>query len=581
MSAMARVPNLETRLPKSIETLPKGPSIRLPKNDLDKIIFKTFQKQFLHKALPKADVFNPDRDELPTLWHHKSPRYNEIMGTNFETALNRYGEAEHEVVVAVLDSGFDVNHQGLRGKIWINQHEIPNNGVDDDQNGYTDDIVGWNFLGSSKELAEYDVVGPEVTLTKPLSKELHLTGDTLESTRDLKRQLAIIDTLSVEEQAVLRRQEREMNQQYKSKVKDYHSTNQYYESIKKAIALFEGLGLNPITQETLELYIPQNPEEELAKEELYFFLLSELTLESIFNDLVQLHMSLELFNLNSTARKSIVQDNPQDLSQKFYGNNDVSGMNAGHGTHIAGIINSKGPENLESEIGLAKNAKLMLLKIVPWGDERDKDVANAIYYAVDNGADIINMSFGKYISPHATSVSKALVYAQEKGVLIVSSAGNDSKDIGRSKLYPRPYHDGKKLSHSLIVAAANALPQPKLNAYFSNYSGKEVDLFAPGVDIFSLQPGDQYEAFEGTSQAAPIVASALAFIKGHFPRDGLSIMRSVKKSVYKIPDLTTELPNGEAVLFSNLSRTGGIIDIDAAMQTLESSPFLENSLELH
>jgi subtilisin family serine protease len=270
--------------------------------------------------------------------------------------------------------------------------------------------------------------------------------------------------------------------------------------------------------------------------------------------------------------RSIVGDDPEDYKDKNYGNNDPTGPDANHGTHVSGIIAADRNNDLGIK-GIAEHVLIMPIRAVPNGDERDKDIANAIYYAVDNGADIINMSFGKSYSPGKKAVDKAVKYAQKKGVVLIHAAGNSSKETNPSNNFPNKYFTKKgEASNWIEVGASSWQADETLAAEFSNFSQTGVDLFAPGVDIYSTTPGSEYESNSGTSMAAPTVAGVAALLLAYYPELKASQVREIlKASVYDKADHEVLKPGTEDLVpFSKLSKTGGVVNAYKAIQLAES-----------
>jgi subtilisin family serine protease len=239
---------------------------------------------------------------------------------------------------------------------------------------------------------------------------------------------------------------------------------------------------------------------------------------------------------------------------------------------VAGIIAANRKNNL-GIMGIADNVKIMPVRAVPDGDERDKDVANAITYAVDNGAQIINMSFGKAYSPQKEAVDKAVRYAEQKGVLLIHAAGNEGEDIDKENNFPtRFYNDGSEAKNWLEIGASSSGNNQGLPADFSNYGKKSVDFFAPGVEIYSTQPENKYEAEDGTSFASPVTAGVAAMLMSYFPEfSAVEIKDILKKSTRKFDNLQVQRPGGKAtVKFSELSNTGGIVNAYEAVQLAQS-----------
>ena len=215
-------------------------------------------------------------------------------------------------------------------------------------------------------------------------------------------------------------------------------------------------------------------------------------------------------------RKEIVQDDETNINDRDYGNKDIMASTPFHGTHCSGIIGAVRDNGIGVD-GIADNVRIMMVRAVPDGDEHDKDIANAIRYAVDNGAQIISMSFGKDFSPQKQWVDDAVRYAQSKGVLMVHAAGNDAANIDSADNFPNPtFIDGNGRATTWITVGASGDPKlGGITASFSNYGKKEVDVFAPGVQIYSTIPtGNNYGTASGTSMACPVVCgiyTALVF----------------------------------------------------------------------
>jgi subtilisin family serine protease len=274
------------------------------------------------------------------------------------------------------------------------------------------------------------------------------------------------------------------------------------------------------------------------------------------------------YNLDFDSR-SIVGDDYNNLGEKKYGNNHYEGPDALHGTHVAGIIAGY-PQGNEIQYGVAsKVAKIMSVRTVPNGDERDKDVANAIRYAVDNGAKILNMSFGKSYSPNKDLVWSAIQYAEEKGVLLVHAAGNDNEDLGENENYPTNFYkmtDDQPFVNNMITIGASTNNSEALRADFSNFNKRLVDFFAPGDKIYSTVVDGKYKYEQGTSMASPVVAGAAAVLLAYMPTlTPEQLIESLVKTANK-SNVKTSLPNGENVSFELVSKAGGVIDLKKAAE---------------
>jgi subtilisin family serine protease len=266
--------------------------------------------------------------------------------------------------------------------------------------------------------------------------------------------------------------------------------------------------------------------------------------------------------------RSIVGDVYSDLSDRFYGNNDVIGPDAGHGTHVAGSIAAVRNNGVGIN-GVATNVKIMAVRVIPNGDERDKDVANGIRYAVDNGAKIINMSFGKAFSPYKRYVDEAVRYAESKGVLMVHAAGNDNKDNDLLPSFPSRFDKAEKreFNNWLEIGASSSKRGLNLPADFSNFGKKTVDFFAPGVDIYSTTPDNTYDTYSGTSMATPTTAGVAALVLSYDPILTAEDLRSLLiDTSRRYPKLLVYRPGSqEEILFSGLSTYGSVVDAYKAL----------------
>lgn len=429
--------------------------------------------------------------------------YNEII-------KNSKGK---RVIVAVIDSGVDIEHEDLDDNIWTNKDEIPGNNKDDDNNGYVDDIHGWNFLG--------DAVAENLEFVRIY--------------RDLKPKYDAVPASAVKPE---NRKEFELYQRAKAEYeKEYNETlgmkNQYEGVVQKLKvaheAFSEELGKEDYTIQELRKYQPAT--EEMRQYKSFLVQIMTNVEGSIPESLSGLQEAIDYFsgrldthfNLNLNGR-AIVGDDPNDINDVGYGNNNVMGPTPDkedikHGTHVAGIIAAERNNNLGIK-GVAQNVQIMPIRAVPDGDEYDKDIALAIRYAVDNGASIINTSFGKSFSTHPEWVIEAIQYADENDVLIVNAAGNDGIDLDLNAVYPNdqlPEDPEEVADNFLTVGALNYEYGSGLVAGFSNYGKRNVDVFAPGTKIWSTTPNNEYEYLQGTSMAAPAVAGVAAIIRSFYP----------------------------------------------------------------
>jgi subtilisin family serine protease len=462
------------------------------------------------------------------------------------------------VVVAVIDSGIDIEHEDLKGKIWINTDEIANNGIDDDKNGYVDDIHGWNYLGNSKGE--------------------HLNEANLEKTRILRKLSAKFESVDPETISSGEKSEFELYQKVKSEVDEELKMYSMYltqlkplpDMIKQAPSILaEKLGKTNYTLEDIDAWKPEDQQGKMWKRLGTALLKGEISEKSITDQIEQLDQMVN-YNLNvSFIDREIVGDNPDDFSDRKYGNPDVEGPDALHGTHVGGIIGSTRGNGLGGD-GVAENVLLMSLRAVPNGDEFDKDIALAVRYAVDNGAQVINMSFGKAYSPHQKEVYEAFQYADSKGVLLVHAAGNDAANVDVNPNFPTSLYSFQtvQLDHFLTIGASTRIAKEELAATFSNFGQTKVDVFAPGYEIYNTVPQSSYMKLQGTSMAAPMVSGVAALLKSYFPTLSMSEIKKVMLESATSYKGKKQLKPGteELVDFAQLSVTGAVINVKSAVQ---------------
>ncbi len=462
-----------------------------------------------------GQTIEEDSSNLPVKeWLVLDPQKDKMQGVSanktYATLLK--GKPSRKVTVAVIDSGVDIDHEDLKGKIWINEDEIEGNGVDDDNNGYVDDRYGWNFIGG---------------------KEGNVEQDTYELTRIYKDLKAKYE--GVEEKKVKKKNKEEYKYWLKVK-KEFEPVRekaqqqyQFYSNLEKNVLRYHNLlkaylDVEKITMERLR-NINTADSTVLAAQGLIGLILQNMGSDVDFEKFAEeLKGGVEYFgnqvnyayNTDFDPRK-FVNDDYDNLYEKGYGNNDVKGHDPSHGTHVAGII-AANRENGIGIDGIAGSAEIMVIRAVPDGDERDKDVANAIIYAVDNGAQIINMSFGKSYSPQKEAVDKAVKYAEKKGVLLVHAAGNSSKNIDKGRNFPtKRYSKSSTASNWLEIGASSWGDDENFVGSFSNFGKETVDVFAPGVQIYSTTPDNTYKTYDGTSMAAPATSGVAALLMSYFP----------------------------------------------------------------
>ena len=493
-------------------------------------------------------------------WPHMDVYTDSVPGMSIAKAYNFVkGKTPKKIIVGVIDSGVDIEHEDLKDVIWTNKDEIPNNGIDDDKNGYIDDIHGWNFLGGE------NVASPErLEVTRQVAKLApKYKGKKLE-------EIALSDQ---EEFKLYQKMEDEVNAELKtaSGQKAFYAGmistgNKAHKIISKA------LGKENYTADELSKFESEDDNVKASKNMFMNFLKNG---SSVSEGLEQLQGAVDYFasktdfmyNVDFNGR--VTGDNPDDFSDNKYGNNFVMGSKDDeiHGTHVSGII-CAGRDNGIGMNGVTNDVELMVVRAVPDGDEYDKDVALAIRYVVDNGAKVVNMSFGKAYSPHSDWVYDAIKYAADHDVLLVKAAGNDNMNIDEHLHYPTdsPKAPNKEIADNVLtVGAISYHLDEDICAVFSNYGKNRVDIFAPGHQIYATFPKDNYKAISGTSMASPEVAGVAALVRSYYPnltakqvkdiimKSGVAIDMEVKK-----PAERGAAP--ELVPFKNLSISGKVLN---------------------
>lgn len=512
----------------------------------------------------------------PQNWFVLDPGDNQVQGLSVDKAyefLQSKNRDSRTIVVAVIDSGVDIDHEDLQGKIWINEKEIEGNGIDDDGNGYIDDRYGWNFIGGADGNVEEDTHEMTREYVRLSTKYADLTE------KDVKKK-------DKEEYEYYQKVKRNFEDTYGKSLSQYEFYEGLYNNVVRYNNLLKAyLDVDSLRQGDLARINTSDSTILAARnmvgmifqqigEDVDFQLVADELEGAVkyFGD--QVHFA---YNTEFDPRP-IVGDNYADPYEKFYGNNDVKGHDPSHGTHVSGIIAANRGNDLGIQ-GIADNVKIMAIRAVPDGDERDKDVANAIRYAVDNGASIINMSFGKSYSPQKIVVDEAIQYAESKGVLLVHAAGNSSKNIDDKDNFPtRNFNNGKEATTWLEIGASSAGDNLDFVGDFSNYGKKTVDVFAPGVDIYSTTPENTYESYNGTSMAAPSTSGVAAMLMAYYPDLDASQVRTIlKSSSRKFDGLKVKQPGSEELVeFSELSISGGLINAFEAVKMAESMTIDKN-----
>jgi subtilisin family serine protease len=492
--------------------------------------------------------------EPPENWHHLDPVSDRVAGIGLlraERELLAGRRPARTITVAVIDNGVDTTHADLRANLWTNARETARNRADDDRNGYADDVRGWNFLG-----------GPDGR---------HIEWETLEVTR-LYRECARAGTApagttcdAVRSKYATERAEALQNAQLIGQISQ--ALSMLLPILQRAVAP------DSVTPARVRALEPAN--QQVAQAKQFFLQMSDagITPQEVQEQRELIDGMTKYWLDTAYNPRPIVGDDPNNVAQRNYGNSDVIGPDADHGTHVAGIIGAVRGNGTGVD-GIAPAVRLMAVRAVPNGDERDKDVANAIRYAVDNGAQVVNMSFGKAFSPQKAAVDEAVRYAESRGVLLVHGAGNDGENVDMAPNFPTPaYTGGGRASNWIEVGASHWKGADSLAASFSNYGRTQVDVFAPGVDIYSAVAGGKYKRESGTSMASPVVAGVAAFLMSYYPTlTAADVKRIIVTSASRFGEQVVVRPGeGEArVPFSSLSSTGGVVNVYNAVKLAEA-----------
>ena len=500
----------------------------------------------------------PLTEEESKFWGHSDLVTDSIPGMSLDKAYDfLQGKKGIEVVVGVVDSGTDLLHEDLKNVAWINSKEIPSNGIDDDKNGYVDDINGWNFLGTIyKEHLEYQriVKDPSIANEESVKEATKFYDEKVEAAKKNEKQYGQMLKMVTNADDALSKHFDKSNYSKDEVTKVVTEDTALKQSIEVAKQMY-GFGLSSLAQAKQELSkLVENASSMLSGEDL------------------------------KKEYRSVLGDDPNTMDNISYGDAATghSTKDEAHGTHVSGIIGASRNNNIGMN-GVATNVKIMAVRAVPDGDEYDKDVALGLRYAVDNGAKIINTSFGKGFSPKKEWVYEAILYAASKDVLIVNAAGNDGKNMDVEKTFPNDSRDlvTEISDNVLTVGAMSANYDENLPASFSNYGKINVDVFAPGVQIYSTTPEGEYAKFSGTSMAAPSTAGVAALLRSYYPKLSASQVKHILMNsgtminfdVIKPGSRSRENPTGEKVSFSELSVSGRVVN---AYNALKMADYMVN-----
>ena len=487
-------------------------------------------------------------------WWHKDLETDSIPGIGLERAYAEIipGKEWNEVIVAVLDTKMDIDHEELRDQIWVNEDEIPGNGIDDDQNGFIDDVNGWNFLGNTQGGEVPYQLTEEIRVIRKYENENSSANNIPVDSTSLKLYLKAKESL-----AKLREESLEDIHLMDSLLRAFVETRDTLDVI------FKGNTYSPAELDSLGNTMP-----EMAASFAWLGRMQAFDVdEQDFIDYREFSQNAldQMYNSDVDDRKNVNGGNSKvkDNSMPFQ-----------HATPVAAVIAA----SRNNDIGLAgisNKIRVMPIVMVAAGDEHDEDVAKAIHYAVDNGADIINMSWGKYYSSQTNLVRDAFEYAALNDVLLVSAAGNEGKNIDLETFYPTDYFNKEEQFENFMnIGALNHALDSTLVARFSNYGKTQVDMFAPGDRIYSAEPDNKYSYTRGTSFASPLVAGSAALLKGYYPKLSAAEIREILLASGDTVDLMVLRPGAEEedplIPFASLSKTGKILNVYRALLMAEA-----------
>ena len=494
-------------------------------------------------------------------WQFLDYRKDSVFGAGINRAYNELlaGKKAFPVIVAVIDMGVDTAHEDLAGHLWTNTKEIPGNGIDDDGNGYVDDIHGWNFMGgkngknivieSYESYREYYRLKSLPSGTKGDSLyqkkvKKYFLKDSLQQAKTVSLLTQVLPQMIAADSVLKITLHKDSI--YVHDVMDFQPTDSVFAQVKKNSLMY------------------------FRK----YWITSDMSLGSFIQE-AEKYLQSARYKVNdfskdpNAQRREVVGDDFDNPDDKSYGNNNISAGNTAHGTHVAGIIAASRNNGIGMD-GIDDKVYIMSLRAVPDGDERDKDVALAIRYAVDNGARVINMSFGKYFSPGKKWVDVAVRYAEIHDVLIIHAAGNENVNLDSVDHYPMPDYEktGRNSCCFITVGASAGGPDSLVLARFSNYGKKQVDVFAPGVKVYSTLPANRYGTYSGTSMAAPVVAGIAALLLEYYPDLSARQLKYILlQSSMKLPESQVKwIATGKSVDFNQLSLTGGIVNAYDALR---------------
>ncbi len=506
---------------------------------------------------PKAQP-DPPKD-----WHTMDLKTDGFYGISLKQAYQFLkGKKSKTVIVTTIDSGIDTAQKDLSSILWVNPKEIPNNGIDDDHDGFVDDVHGWDFLGGKGGKVDYTETTEEVRQYHKL-KDKYAGLTTAPAGQE--KEFAFWKSVKANYDSTMSKSQAEIKD-LTTEVNVLSATNFY---LKRELKLGSDQTFNKADLARIKTANDTINQSKTVWESVFSQIGEDTNNAKVLKDLTE-YYAKQNNNVNPDldARARIVADDPDINDGKPYGNNVLKNPDASHGTGVAGLIGAVRNNGYGID-GVADNVRIMSIKAVPNGDEYDKDIANAIRFAVDHGAQVINMSFGKKISPHKDWVDAAFKYAASKDVLLVMASGNDNQDIDAKPEFPNDtYLDGSTTDNVINVGASGPKPDTSLAASFSNYGKIHVDVFAPGVKVTSIDTDAEFNTADGTSFSSPIVAGIAALCLEYYPSLSARQLKQVilESATPVVGKMVNKPGTSTKVDFASLSKTGGIVNAYKALE---------------
>ncbi|MDR3189265.1 MAG: S8 family serine peptidase [Prevotellaceae bacterium] len=542
-----------------------------------------------------GNAASPAQGSAPEEWQHKSPETDSLYGAGINNAyrlLNGRKPAK-TVTVALVGYGMDVEQEDLSGAIWTNPNEKPN-GKDDDGNGYIDDLHGWNFLGTPdrKSLNRLSRVG---------DREFFRLKDKYAHYIYAQGKCYTLDTLTQQVVEIAPPANRAEFDYFRNVVLPEAPIGGSFMGVlfaKMVVAFVHNADRElrqkypdkTLTKRDFEAtYDVQSPDTLLSvlTGSVHLLFMSagsdswDAVLKFADTEYVQHQQRGYERHLRNTflGERRYIGDNPYDITDKRYGNNNLAAANAGQGVALAGVIGGRRNNGIGVN-GVAERVKIMSLRVDAdfYGEPYMKDVANAIRYAADKGADVIQLGKTNAIYPQPWSkwVDEALRYAEEKGALVVIPMMDLSYSLDDKPFYPTRRVNGGELSNVITVAASDANGNPYSTV---NFSSKELDIFAPGVEIKSISSKEEkYSIQSGSELAAAMVSGVAALIKGYYPKITPAELRALlmntvtPRSEAEVAKSFVMYTNGvqgrrvkDVFMFKDLCVSGGILNAEKAL----------------